>query len=466
MKPGAPFDRNAASYKDPAGFVFQQGGTVYRQVHTSYQQHYELFTSSGLYEKLTSKAQLLAHNETHDNLTGDEAWFLTLIPEPLRFIAYPYEWSFDMLKDAALLTLEIAETALQHGMVLKDATAFNVQWHKGKMVFIDTLSFEQRREEEPWIAYRQFCESFIAPLALMHYTQLPLQPLLLAYPEGVPLRYAHQMLPWRSRWNMHLYLHVHLNAKYAGKPISKSKLKPFSNQKLSHIFRSLTELVQSFSLTYEGTWANYYGEAERRDGYLDRKRVVLGEWIEKLDGVATAIDTGANDGTFSALLQRRGIYTISADSDHFAVNKLYLAAKEKGSTLVHPLIIDFAAPSPARGLNLTEHRSLFDRVKADLVLSLAFIHHLAIGKNIPFEKIAALFLGLGRQLIVEFISREDEKIVYMLQQKTDIYSWYSKDNFQSVFGRYYTTVAVQDLSVTRTLYLMKPHEGAPATPTT
>ncbi|MEJ7911824.1 MAG: hypothetical protein WKF70_01620 [Chitinophagaceae bacterium] len=465
MKPPAPLERNPASYKDPAGFIFQQNGVVYRQVNKCHQSHYEFFISSGLYEKLVSQSKLLRHRELRQNITGDAAWFLTLIPEPLRFVSYPYEWSFDMLKDAALLTLEIAETALQHGMILKDATPFNVQWHEGRMVFIDTLSFEQRKEEAAWIAYRQFCESFLAPLALMHYTKLPLQPLLLAYPEGLPLHYAHKLLPWQSRWNMHLYLHVHLNAKYAGKPLTKSRIKPLSSQKLSHIFRSLTELVKAFSLNYKGTWAHYYSEAGRREGYLDRKRIVLGEWIENVENVATAIDTGANDGSFSALLQRKGIYTLSADSDHFAANKLYLAAKEKGNALVHPLVIDFAAPSPASGLNNTEHRSLFDRVNADLVLSLAFIHHLAIGKNIPFEDLARLFLSLGHQLIIEFVDVEDEKIVFMLQQKSTIYSWYSKDNFQQVFGRYYTTLAVQDLSDTRTLYLMKPHEAAPATAT-
>jgi hypothetical protein len=300
-----------------------------------------------------------------------------------------------MLKEAALLTLEIAKEAMSKGMMLKDASAYNVQWHKGKMVFIDSLSFESYDPSKPWIAYRQFCESFLSPLSLMNYDQEPLQPLQLAYPEGIPLSVTKNWLPWKSKLNMHLYLHIHLHAKYAANHNEDQRRKDFSATKLSNIYRSLTELIQSLTFNYKGTWSNYYEEAESRKDYIIIKQKIIEDWLIEMNQIKTAIDTGANDGKFSSMLQEKGIYTISADSDHYSINELYLNLKKEEQKFVHPLVIDFSNPTPAIGVNNRERSNLLQRVRTDLVLSLAFIHHLVIGKNIPFKKIAELFLNLG-----------------------------------------------------------------------
>ncbi len=228
---------------------------------------------------------------------------------------------------------------------------------------------------------------------------------------------------------------------------------------MANIYRSLAELIRSLSFRHKGIWADYYQEAEQREKYISIKEKIIADWMAGLTNIHTAIDTGANDGRFSLLLMQKGIFTISADSDHFAINHLYLKARNEKNNLVHPLIIDFAAPSPAIGVNNNERSSLFERVKVDLVLSFAFIHHLAIGRNIPFKKIAQLYLNLGQMLLIEFVSKEDEKATYMIQQKKDIYTWYSEDNFLREFKVYYSIIKSQTISATRTLYLMAPHEN-------
>ena len=156
--------RHPASFKDPAGFIFEANGKIYRQVNKVYGQQYQHLMESGLYNQLISSNQLITHSSINENLTGDEEWLLTLLPEQLSFVSYPYEWCFDQLKDAALLTLFILRTSLDKGMILKDATPFNVQFQKGKPLFIDTLSFDLYDETKPWVAYRQFCETFLFPL--------------------------------------------------------------------------------------------------------------------------------------------------------------------------------------------------------------------------------------------------------------------------------------------------------------
>ena len=143
-------------------------------------------------------------------------------PEIIPFISYAYEWSFSQLQDAALATLAIEKKALEHGMSLKDASAYNIQFRGSRPVLIDTLSFERYREGEPWVAYRQFCQHFLAPLALMSHTDVRLGQLLRVYIDGVPLDLASRLLPGKTKLSLGLATHIHLHAqaqrKYADKP--------------------------------------------------------------------------------------------------------------------------------------------------------------------------------------------------------------------------------------------------------
>ena len=160
---------NPSSYRDNSGFVFKQNDTVYRYIHPSYEPHYLRLMNSGLYDELVQTKKLISHQEITDTTECSFTDGKVLLPQQISFISYPYEWSFDMWKDAALLTLQIAMTSLKKEMILKDATPFNVQFINSKPVFIDTLSFENYEAGKPWIAYHQFSECFLAPLLLMHY---------------------------------------------------------------------------------------------------------------------------------------------------------------------------------------------------------------------------------------------------------------------------------------------------------
>lgn len=455
-----PIIKHSSSYRDPSGFLFYENDILYRQVNNIFKDDFDLFISSGLYQQLVDKNILIPHKKIEENITGSTDWYQTIQPEKIPFISYPYEWCFDMLKDAALVTLQAAQEAMNYGMMLKDASAYNVQWHKGKMVFIDTLSFEKWDESKPWIAYRQFCEHFLAPLALMHYLKLPLQNLFLAYPDGIPLTLAKKLLPSRSKFNLNTYLHLHLhaniseNAKTANP--KRHTLKPFSASKLKNLLRSLEETVRSFSLNNpSGVWSGYYNEAFQREDYVVPKKQIVENWISRVNAYS-AIDVGANEGEFSELLAAKNIFAISADFDHYSVNRLYNTTKKNNNASILPLIIDFANPSPAIGVNNEERSSFLQRTNTELVLALAVIHHLAIGKNIPFENIAAMFQSLGNWLIIEFVSKEDEKIQLMLQQKKDVYYDYNEEKFITAFKNFYSIIEKAEIGNSgRRLFLMK-----------
>ena len=447
-----------SSYRDPSGFMFEKEGVLYRQVNTVFKEDFDLFINSGCYGHLTGKKLLIAHKTIQENLTGSPEWHLTLLPEKIDFISYPYEWSSEMLRDAALLTLQLAKETISFGLILKDATPYNIQWHKGTLIFIDTLSFEKYNETEPWIAYRQFCECFLGPLLLMHYSKTPLHQLQLAYPEGIPLTIIKELLPAKSRFSLYTYLHIHLHAGIALKKNNTTAVKSaFSKQKLLNLINSLESLIKKLKFPHrQSAWSEYYDEASKRNGYLDEKKKIIEQWLNQLTGIHKAIDLGANEGEFSQLLATKNINVIAADFDPWCINSLYLKNKLSGTQNIQPLIVDLSNPSPAIGVNNEEHASFLQRCHADLVMALALIHHLVIGKNIPFEKMAAFFSQAGNYLIIEYIPKQDEKIQLMLKTKKDIYLSYSEQNFENAFKRKFEIKEKQVIGATgRILYLMK-----------
>jgi len=456
----ANFIHHPSSYRDPSGYIFEKDGIIYRQVNKVFKDQFDFFIASGCYDKLVSQGLLIPHEVMNENLTGDEYCYKTIKPEKIPFISYPYEWSFDMLKDAALLTLNLMKEAIALGMILKDATPYNVQWYNGKLIFIDSLSFEKYDETKPWIAYRQFCESFLAPLLLAHYSQQPVQEMLLAYSDGIPLELTASLLPKRSKFSVHTYLHIHLHAKYSQKAPDQTKRKSsFSKQKMLNLVSSLEVLIKKLKLhPAKSTWSAYYDEAAQRKDYLQNKKKVIQQWLEKINPASVA-DFGANKGEFSKLAAAKNIYTIATDFDPTCINTLYQEIKSGTIKNILPLILDLSKPSPAIGVNNKERESFINRTHVDMAFALALIHHLAIGKNIPFDKIAALFQKMCIYLLIEFVPKEDEKVQFMLQQKEDIYKDYTEENFTTSFLKYFSIEDKQPVAGSgRTLYLLRNNE--------
>lgn len=445
-----------ASYRDNSGFVFKQNGIIYRYVHPVYQPHYDRLMSSGLYDELVKQNRLIAHQEITEINSFGFTEGKVLQPEQLPFISYPYEWSFDMWKDAALLTLQIAASALKKGMILKDATPFNIQFHRGKPVFIDTLSFENYEAGKSWIAYQQFCECFLGPLLLMHYCHPDAQRLFTVYPNGIPMAVLVSLLPKRSKWNMNTFLHIHLQSRLTGKPAQSKKAENnFSQQKLEILLKGLQGFVQKLSpKKVKTTWDDYYTGTILGNDYLQAKTKLVQAYSKSID-FNTVIDLGANDGHFSRLFasDKR---VIATDADSNCINELYLQIKKEGRQNILPLVNDLTAPSPAIGWANAERESITNRLKADLVMALALVHHLAIAKNVPLPLIANWLQQMGEYLIIEFVPKEDEKVKLLLQNRADIFDSYSLEQFKANFEKHFHILQEEQVGNTgRRLFLMK-----------
>ena len=295
----------------------------------------------------------------------------------------------------------------------------------------------------------------------MHYSGQSLQQLQLSFPEGLPVSVTRPLLPWRSRFSFHTYLHVHLQDRVSKASDQNEKPAGFSLKKLKNLLASLETLVKALQLKdRKTTWSGYYSEAAERDDYLEEKKQIISRWVQAIHTITNAADLGANDGEFSKLLAEKGIQTVAVDFDPFCINRLYKNIKSNHSKNIQPLVIDLANPSPAIGVNNMERSSFVDRTRVDLVLALAVLHHLSIGKNIPFSMIAAMLHQMTNNLIIEFVPKNDDKVKAMLQHKTINYESYVQNEFEEVFKKSFSIVSKEMIgSSERVLYLMKRNEG-------
>ena len=449
----------SASYRDNAGFVFEQEGIFYRCINKVYFSHYHHLLQSGLYKELTDAERLISHTEIDNSLFSieDKSAVKIILPEQLPFISYPYEWSFDMWKDAAIVTLKVMQVALEKGMIIKDATPFNIQFSNGRPVFIDTLSFEISEEGKSWVAYRQFCECFLSPLLLMHYGHRDMGKLFLAYPEGIPLEIPKSLLPLKAKLNLHVYLHVWMQSKIAAETRNHaSTTKNFPLQKLQILIKGLSEFVKTLTVKKEkSTWDDYYTDTILGNQYLLEKKNIVASFCESIS-FKTVIDLGANDGYFSWLLKDKATNIIAVDFDSNCVNALYNKIRNEKVKNIIPLLATLNTPSPTIGWANAERSSLTARLKTDLVLALALVHHLAVSNNVPLLKIAEWFAGMGNYLIIEFVPKADEKVKQLLMHRTEIFHEYDIENFKKSFDTFYNILKEESVESTeRTLFLME-----------
>lgn len=418
--------------------------------------------SSGLYKKLTSLGYLIPHTEVKTINPSKNGWKV-IEPTKIPFISYPYEWSFSMLKDAALLTLQIQKLAIEHGMSLKDASAFNIQFFEGKPILIDTLSFEKYDEGKPWVAYKQFVEHFLSPLYLMAKVDIQLAKISSVFLDGVPLELTSHILPFKTRLNLHLLIHIHAHAntqkKYSDKKLGeKLNVKSFTKNSLLGLIDNLEGAVKRAKWSPKGTqWEDYYEEDKNNYNTtsLDSKGSLVDKYL-KLVKPKIVWDMGANTGYFSRIAAKLGASVLSFDVDYGALEKNYHQVVKNNEKNILPLFSDLTNPTPAVGWINEERDSLFQRGPADAVLALALIHHLAISHNVPFDHLAACFAKMGNNLIIEFIEKEDSQIQILLANRKDIFTEYTKENFEKAFGEYFTIKQSQKIPQSlRTLYLME-----------
>jgi hypothetical protein len=436
---------SSVSFRDPAGFLFSKDGILYRQINQVYRHDFDQLIDSGLYEELIADGFLVAHQAVDVEGPSPDPAYKVICPSRIEFISYPNEWCFSQLRDAACLTLAIQRKSIERGMSLKDASAFNVQFERGRPLFIDTLSFECYREGEPWVAYRQFCQHFLAPLALMSFVDTRLNQLWRASMEGISLDLAARMLPLSSRFRpglaMHLHLHARMNRSIHRRARSSTQEKPgrpdrrFGRSAMLSLIDHLDATIRGLALPRASRgWLGYYQDHSYSSESFDTKAQLVADIIEQVRP-GRVCDLGANTGRFSRLASDRSIPTLSCDLEIDCVEDSYQQAIREGETSLLPLVLDLLNPSSATGWRNLERQSFLERCQPDLVLALALVHHLVFAGNLPLVEIADFFEQLTPRLLIEFVPADDSQVLRLQSAVRGIHHRYDREHFEACFAR-------------------------------
>jgi SAM-dependent methyltransferase len=404
-----------------------------------------------------------------ETLTKDCA--AVLRHERIPFVSYPYEWPFGMLRDAALLQLELLLAALEEDLVLKDSSPYNVQFKGAKPVFVDVGSFERLREGEPWIGYRQFCMLFLYPLMLHAYKGVAYHPWLRGAIDGIPPADIRNLMSFRDRFRKgvftHVFLHARLERKHAeraGEVKSELRAAGFKKELIVANVRKMRRLVSRLDWSPpKGVWTEY-GE---RNTYTDADAERKAGFVR--DGAAATSprlvwDMGCNDGRYSRIAAEHARHVVSFDADEGPVELLYRRLRDEGDTSILPLTMNLADPSPNLGWRGLERKALPERGTPDLVLALALVHHVVISANVPVREFVDWLAALGTALVIEFPTREDPMVKKLLAAKREgLHPDYEREFFERSLGEAFEVERTERLpSGTRVLYFARPKaQGTP-----
>jgi hypothetical protein len=455
-----------SSFRDPDNQVFITDQGLYRLIRESAIPDYKTLMQSGLYDRLVAKKLIVSHQDVTDDFSmmpGKGANDAVIRPQIIPFISYPYEWCFSALKAAALTTLEIQRLAMDYGMTLKDASAFNIQFLDGKWVLIDTGSFRIQKETHPWGAYRQFCQHFLAPLLLMAYCDERLLTLTSRYSDGIPLDLATKLLPIHAKCRLSVFIHLVCHSRFLLKDFNadavEQQKKKISKASAYGMLDQLSSLIRSLEVKMVGSaWTAYEDTHTYATNEYKEKESFILNCVDRID-ICKIWDLGANTGHFSRLIStqiKKDLSIVAFDYDFMTVESGY--RKSSRLTQNHPLHIwmDLLNPSPSLGWAGEEWQDLKNRGPADIVLALALIHHLCLSGNLSFPQVFDYFKDISRYLIIEFVPKSDPQSQRLLKSRQDIYIKYTQDYFEKEMQRYYRILNIKVISKTgRTLYFLQ-----------
>lgn len=409
----------------------------------SAREDYDFVRSTGLLERFAERNLVISSVEVPPDSVdvAVAAGASYVLEHPLiPFISYPYEWPFPALKAAALLTLDLHLEALEHGVTLSDASAYNIQFVGPRPLFIDYLSFRRYRPGEFWTGHRQFCEQFLNPLLLTSLYGVSYHPWFRGSLEGIPAGDLNRLLRPRAKLSWRVLTHIVLQSGFSTKAaagdaerISKMSFPLAAFQRMLRSLRGwIADLTPAKSR--RTIWAGYSKDHSYGEEGVRQKVAFIREFMEATQPTI-AWDIGCNTGEYAAVALRSGAGTVVGfESDHGALDAAFSRAQADGLSLL-PLYLDAANPSPSEGWNETERKGLQARAPAAAILALAIVHHLAIARNVPLAHVMDWLMSLAPTGVIEFVPKSDPTVIGMLRLREDIFGDYTEETFLDAIRR-------------------------------
>ncbi|MEX0663391.1 MAG: methyltransferase [Acidimicrobiia bacterium] len=456
----------AGSWRDPSSRVFEADGHIVRALDADAAADYAVLAASPLFRDALRERRIVGTRalEPLPATLVEQGWVAALEHDRVPVVTYPFEWTFSMLRDAALLQLDLTEQALADDLITKDATPYNLQFVGSRPMFIDIGSFERLSPGEPWFGYRQFCEQFLNPL-LVQSQGIPFQPWLRGEVRGITPAECRSALPFRTRARPSVFVHVGLHAwaerRYAASSRDmRGELRAagFNPKIVRAQVRRLRKLVRRLRWQpAESTWSEYTKRGHYSDRDLETKEALVRR-VAALRHRSQVLDIGANDGRFTDAALATADYAVALDADPLVVDHLYRRLRERGEERIVPVYMDVANLSSPVGWRAKERPAFVERVRPDLVLMLALVHHLAITDMVPFEEIVGLLADLDAEVVVEVPAPEDPMVRRLTRtKKGGAVDRYSIEAFESAAATLFDVIERQVLpSDTRNLYHLRP----------
>ena len=456
------------SFRDRDARVFYQDGFVYRALNADTLKDYRSLRALKFFQDELSKGRIVQTEEVSNIATPNEfpaeLSAGVLKHNRIPVVSYPYEWSFGMLKDAALLHLDLLLEALDSNFILKDSSAFNIQFEGAQPVFIDLPSFEPYKNGEVWVGYRQFCEMFLYPLMLQAHKGVPFQVLLRGNIDGIGVEDFAGLLSFRDYCRAGVFKHVYLQnllgRQNQGRPTGvRKELREvgFGKELIVANVKSLRSLVRGLKVKARGSaWVNYATDNSYAERDAAQKREFVGQ-VASAKQRRCVWDLGSNTGVFSRIASLNSDYVLAVDGDHAAIDRLYKELAGEGNRKILPLVLNLANLSPSQGWRGLERLDFGKRSRPELILALALIHHMVISSNIPLKDFIGWLAEFKSDIIIEFVTKDDPMVKILLANKDDRYSDYDQDNFEQCLKNHFRIVKQLKLdSGTRTLYSCEP----------
>ncbi len=453
----------SGSFRDRDARVFHHDQHVLRALSARGLANWEYVSSRNFWKDSIQNESIV---ETHrapefDSLARSCGFVAALEHRRLPLLTWPWEWSFSMLKDAALLQLQLMKDALAEDCILKDATPLNFQLQGSCVLLMDTASIERLQTGEAWHGYRQFCQQFLFPLMLQAWKDVAFQPWLRGSVEGVPVADFARMLSWRDLLRpgavTHVWLHALLQRQSRQQPVRQSlESSGFDRSMIERNVEGLQRIVRKLDWKPAGsTWAGYNVEA----AHVAQDSVIKERFVREICRSAspqTVWDMGCNQGRYSRIVAECGAQVVAMDADHLTIDQLYRRLRDEQNSRITPIVYNLADPSPSLGWNGNERPALEERSKPELVLCLALIHHLVIGSNLLLGDVLQWLRRLNATVVLEWVDRSDPLVAQLLQNRRDVFEDYSADHFRHCAESHFRIVRTERLSDTRELFLLQP----------
>ncbi len=463
-----PLRFERGSFRDRSGRILYSSDSVLRVLSEEALSTWEALSKTTFFRQQCDQGSIVQterlDDEARAKLPVKNEWPAVLRHERIPFISYPYEWSFSMLKDAALLQLNLLLSSLKERFTLKDATPYNVQWKGTQPVFIDVLSFKPLEQGEPWTGYRQFCQMHLYPLFLTAYKEIPYQQWMRGSIDGIPVEHFARIMTVRDLFRRGVFIHAYLQNKLQSKFANsqsdvRSGLKSigFNEELIRRNVLGLRKTIETLQWKRNRSeWSEYVSD-NLYSAEDQKKKTEFVQFAVQSRSWDLVWDLGCNTGVFSRIAAQNSDYVVAMDGDHFAVERLYRDLRKERANNILPLVMNLADSSQGLGWRGQERKSLVERGKPDLVLCLALIHHMVISTNIPLAEFVNWLADLGGAVVIEFPSKEDPMVKRLLRNKDDQYSEYSIGSFEHSVSHAFQIKKREELSTrTRVLYFLAP----------